>query len=64
MVEIKIDECKYCGSRDLTKGYQAAQGSIYPEIWSFKLGSPIEHTICKQCGSIIYSRVTKLNRFK
>lgn len=62
MKEIKIEECNYCGSRNLTLGYQYAQGCVYPELWGIRLGSPIEHIICKDCGSIIYSRVTKIDR--
>lgn len=31
--KIKIQECPYCGSKDLSTGYQYAQGSVYPELW-------------------------------
>lgn len=64
MKAIKIEECKYCGSKNFTKGYQYAQGCVYPELWGVRLGSPVEHTICKECGSIVHSRVTKLDKFK
>lgn len=64
MKEIKIDNCPYCGATEFTKGYQTAQGSIYPQTFGLKLGCPIEHTICTECGSIVHSRVTKIERFK
>lgn len=64
MKEIKIDECQYCGSKDLTIGYQYAQGCVYPELWGIRLGSSVEHVICKECGSIIYSKVVKKEKFK
>lgn len=63
MKEIKIEECKYCGSMNLTVGYQYAQGSVYSELWGKRLCSPIEHIICKECGSILHSKVTKVDIF-
>lgn len=64
MEEIKIEICPYCNSTDFTKGFQYAQGRMFPDLSGFRLGSPIEHTICKNCGSIVHSKVKKLERFK
>lgn len=64
MKGIKIEKCPYCESTNFTKGYQLAQGSVYPQKFGFKMGSSIEHIICKDCGSIIHSRVINIERFK
>lgn len=64
MKEIKIDKCPYCESTDFAKGYQLAQESVYPQSFGFKMGSSIEHIICKECGSIIHSKVKNIKRFK
>lgn len=58
MKNIIINKCPYCGSECLTKGYQAGEGLIYKDrIGAF--GSVVEHTVCKECGSIVYSKVEK-----
>lgn len=62
MKEIKIDKCPYCDSTEFVKGSQAGYASMNPQHGL--LGSSIEHTICKECGSIVHSRITKPNRFK
>lgn len=62
MKGIKIDKCPYCESTEFTKGTQAGYGAMAPNKGF--LGSNIEHTICKECGSIVHSRVTKVDRFK
>lgn len=58
MKNIIIEECPYCGSKNLTKAYQTNDGMMYKDkIGAF--GSVIEHTVCKECASVIYSRVEK-----
>ncbi len=58
MKNIIIEECPYCGSTDLTKGYQTEGGMIYRDkVGAF--GSVVEHTVCKECGSLVYSKVLK-----
>ena len=58
MKNIIIEECPYCGSTNLAKGYQINDGMVYRDkIASF--GTVIEHTICKECASVVYSKVEK-----
>lgn len=58
MKNIIIEECPYCGSHDLTKGYQTDGGLMYRDkVAAF--GTVIEHTVCRECASIIYSKVEK-----
>ena len=63
MVEIKIENCPYCGSEDMGWGYQSAQGAMTTGKSGFA-GSKIEHLICTECGSIVHSRVAKPELFK
>ncbi len=58
MKNIIIEECPYCGSKNLTKGYQIGDGAVYRDkIQSFS--TILEHTICKECASVVYSKVLK-----
>ena len=58
MKNIIIEECPYCGSNNLTKGYQAEGGMVFRDkVAAF--GTPVELTICKECCSIVYSKVLK-----
>lgn len=58
MKNIIIEECPYCGSKNLTKGYQTNDGMMFKDkVAAF--GTVIEHTVCKECASIIYSKVEK-----
>lgn len=63
MVEIKIENCPYCGSGELGWGYQSAQGAMITGKSGFA-GSKVEHLICTECGSIVHSRVAKPELFK
>lgn len=58
MKNIIIEECPYCGSNDLTKGYQLGDGTVYRDK-AGAFGTVVEHTICKECASIVYSKVEK-----
>ena len=51
-------ECPYCGSTNLTKGYQMGDGMIYRDK-AGAFGTVVEHTVCKDCASIIYSKVER-----
>ncbi len=63
MVEINIENCPYCGSKELGWGYQSAQGAVMPKKSGFA-GTKLEHLICTECGSIVHSRVSKPELFK
>ncbi|MDD5934894.1 MAG: hypothetical protein PUC65_04895 [Clostridiales bacterium] len=63
MIEINIENCPYCGSKELGWGYQSAQGAVMPKKSGFA-GSKVEHLICTECGSIVHSRVAKPEIFK
>lgn len=64
MKKIVYDECPYCGSKMLVYGYQADKGVVYTDVRGGVFGTPIEHTICQECGSIVYSRVIRPDIFK
>lgn len=63
MIEINIENCPYCGSKELGWGYQSAQGAVMPKKSGFA-GTKVEHLICTDCGSIVHSRVAKPEIFK
>ncbi len=56
MVEIKIDKCPYCGAREFAEGYHYDEASIMTSN-SGIIGSKVIYVICKNCGSIVHSRV-------
>lgn len=64
MKKIVIEQCPYCGSDLLVFGYQSDGGNAFSDVRGGVFGSPIQHTICKECGSIVYSRVVKPDVFK
>ena len=64
MKKIVIEECPYCGSDLLVYGYQTEGGSVFTDVRGSVFGSPIQHTICRECGSIAYSSVIKPELFK
>lgn len=59
MKRIVFDECPYCHSNMLVYGYQTDNGQVFSDIRGGVFGTQIQHTICRECGSIIYSRVIK-----
>lgn len=63
MKNIIIEERPYCGSTDLTKGYQMGDGMIYIDK-ADAFGTVVEHTICKEFSSIVYSKVEKTEILK
>ncbi len=48
----------------LVYGYQNDSANVSTDVRGSVFGSPIEHIICRECGSIIYSRVLKPEMFK
>lgn len=63
MVEIRIENCPFCGSNEMGWGYQSAQGAVMTGKSGYA-GSKVEHLICTECGSIVHSRVAKPELFK
>lgn len=64
MKRIKIQKCPYCGSDQLAVGYQMKSSAVYPDERGGVFGEQIEHTICLECGSIVYSRVLSTQHLK
>lgn len=48
----------------LVYGYQTEQACAYSDVRGGVFGSQIVHTICRDCGSIIYSSVVRPEVFK
>lgn len=63
MTKIVYEDCPYCNSKRLSYGYQVGDACLKLGV-SGVFGSNIIHTICMDCGSIIYSRVEKPEMFK
>ena len=63
MKEVKIEKCPFCGGRNFGNGYQMSQASIMTGNSGLK-GSKVKHLICKDCGSIINSKVENPEIFK
>lgn len=61
-----IERCPFCNSNNIGVGYQLGAGQIFADLYAYHSTrdcSNIEHLICKQCGSIIHSRVIKTEMF-
>ena len=54
----------YCKSKNIAYGYQIGDADVFSDIRGGMFGTHIEHTICRDCGSIIYSRVLKTDFLK
>lgn len=63
MTNNQVDKCPYCESTNLGIGYQFGQGSIAPSKMGFS-GCKIIHIVCRNCGSIVQSKVEKPSMFK
>ncbi len=62
-----ITQCPYCQSNNLGIGYQMGEGSLFADEYAYHTSyasSPIVSVICKECGSILHSRVTKPELFR
>lgn len=64
MKRIVYKECPYCKSQNIAYGYQVGEADVFADIRGGVFGTHIEHTICRDCGSIIYSRVLKTDFLK
>ncbi len=64
MKKIVFEECPYCGSKFLVYGYQCDNAAAYTDVRGGVFGSPIQHIICQECGSIVHSSVLKPDIFK
>ena len=57
--------CPYCGCTELLEGYQRSDGMMMPRKFTMGIvGSIIQHYFCKNCGTIIYSRVIDTKPFR
>lgn len=65
--KVTVEECPYCGSKSFGEGRQMAQGNVQSTKGIFKgaltNGTPLYHTICLSCGSVVQSYVEKLDIF-
>lgn len=62
MQELRIDQCPYCRSTNIGVGYQLGYGQVFADIYAYSSTrdcSTVEHILCKECGSILRSRVVK-----
>ena len=64
MKRIVFSQCHYCKSKNIAYGYQIGDADVFSDIRGGMFGTHIEHTICRDCGSIIYSRVLKTDFLK
>ncbi len=64
MKRVKITHCPYCGSEQLAVGYQTKDAAVFPDTRGGVFGEQIEHTVCLDCGSIVYSRVLSTEHLK
>lgn len=63
---MQIERCVHCNSTNLGIGYQMGNGQVFPDIYAYHStasGSMVEHIICKDCGAIVYSRVSRPDIF-
>jgi hypothetical protein len=66
MNAISIESCPFCHSNNIGVGYQLGAGQIFADIYAYQSTgdcSKVEHLLCKDCGSIIHSRVVKTDMF-
>lgn len=63
MTEIKVIKCQFCGSTEFGVGYHYDEASILSSKTGI-VGSKVIYTICKECGSIVHSRVENAEVFK
>ena len=67
MKKIDVSQCQYCGSTNIGIGYQLGNGQLYADQYAYHSASsctPIETFLCKDCGSLLYSRVLRTNIFE
>lgn len=67
MQQIHIEKCPFCQSTNIGIGYQLGEGSIFADEYAYHCSyacSSVVYLICKDCGSIIHSKVTKPEVFR
>lgn len=66
MKNILIENCPFCHSNNIAVGYQLGSGQIFADLYAYHSTSDcanVEHLLCKDCGSIIHSRVVNTDMF-
>lgn len=62
----ELKQCVYCNSTNIGIGYQLGNGQLFADLYAYSSTrdcSAIEHILCKDCGSILRSRVVKTDMF-
>lgn len=62
MKNIAIKTCPYCNATELCNGYQSGNSRATVNRNGTK-GARIVHIICRECGSIVYSKVEETSIF-
>lgn len=57
-------ECPVCGSKEIGKGKQYAQGKMFPINNLLSAGSEVIADICTNCGHILSMKVKKPEKFR
>ncbi len=66
MKQVNINLCPFCGSSNIGVGYQLGNGQMYADLYAYQSAadcSNIEHLLCKDCGSLLHSRVVRTDMF-
>ncbi len=66
MNQINLERCPYCNSNNIGVGYQLGNGQMFADLYAYQSTgdcSNIEHLLCKDCGSILHSRVVRVDMF-
>jgi hypothetical protein len=66
MKDVSIEKCIFCNSTNIGVGYQLGKGQLFADLYAYQSGgecSNVEHLLCKDCGSILHSRVIQTNMF-
>ena len=66
MKDFLPEKCPFCGSTNIGVGYQLGAGQVYADVYAYHSTrdcSPVEHLFCKDCGSILHTRVVKTDMF-
>lgn len=63
MEKVNITRCQYCGGHDIGIGYQTPAIGISVGK-SGLTGCGLEYLLCKECGSVLHSKVKRPEIFK
>lgn len=67
MGKIEIRKCQYCGSTNIGVGYALGNGRLFADVYAYhssSASSDMEAYLCKDCGSILYTRVLRPEVFE